>query len=81
MSNFLKVRQLIKMEIKEYLKKLRIKFKVFKHPEVYTCEEAEQYSKDIKGIHSKNLFVKNKKSKAFYLVIIPVSTSITNSSE
>ena len=64
------------MEIKKYLKKLGIKFNIFNHPEVYTCEEAEQYSKNIKGIHSKNLFIKNKKSKVFYLVIIPANKKI-----
>ncbi len=59
------------MKIKKYLQENQIKFKSFKHPAVYTCEEAEKYNKDIKGIHSKNLFLKNKKSTRFYLVIVP----------
>ncbi len=58
------------MEIKEYLKSLGINFKTFSHPPVYTCEEAEEYNKEIKGIHSKNLFIKNRKSKKFYLIIL-----------
>ena len=63
-------------DIKEYLEKLKIKFEVFTHPPVYTCEEAEKHTKNIKGIHSKNLFLKDKKSKKFYLVILPASEKI-----
>ncbi|MBD3253028.1 prolyl-tRNA synthetase associated domain-containing protein [Candidatus Pacearchaeota archaeon] len=64
------------MQIKTYLEKLRIKFKTFKHPPVYTCEQAEKYNKDIKGIHCKNLFMKNKKSNRFFLVILPADEKL-----
>lgn len=57
--------------IKSYLKELKIEFKIHIHPAVYTCEEADKYSQDIKGIYSKNLFMKNNKSLRFYLIIIP----------
>ena len=59
------------MEIKEYLKDIGVEFKIHKHPPVYTCEEMEKYVEDINGIHSKNLFIKNRKSKNYYLVILP----------
>ena len=62
--------------IKNYLEKCRIKFKVFTHPPVYTCEEAKKYTSNIRGVHSKNLFLKNKKSKKFYLVIIPENKKV-----
>lgn len=55
----------------EYLKDNNINFKLFEHPAVFTCEEAEKYTKDVKGIHLKNLFLKDRKSKRFYLVIMP----------
>ena len=64
------------MKIKNYLQKLGINFKEFKHPAVYTCEEAEKYNKNIRGIHSKNLFLKNRKSKRFYLVILPADKKL-----
>ncbi len=64
------------MEIKEYLKEKEIKFKTFTHPAVYTCEEAEKYNKKIKGIHSKNLFLKDRKSRTFYLVIQPANKKV-----
>jgi len=59
------------LDAKKYLESKGISFKVFLHPPVYTVEEAKKYSQDIRGIHSKNLFLKGKKSKQFYLVIIP----------
>ncbi len=61
------------MEIKAYLKNLNIKFKEFRHRPVFTVEEAkkERLNEKIRGIHSKNLFLKDRKSKEFYLVILP----------
>ena len=59
------------LEIKQYLKQQDIPFKTFEHPAVYTCEEAKQYTQGMKGIAGKNLFLKNKKSTKFYLVILP----------
>jgi len=64
------------MEIKKYLKELGIKFKEFNHPAVFTCEEADKYNKEIKGIHSKNLFIKDRKSKIFYLLIMPAEKKL-----
>lgn len=63
-------------EIKQYLKELNIKFKEFIHPPLYTCEQAEKYNKEIKGIHCKNLFLKNKKAANYYLIIIPASEKL-----
>ena len=58
------------MEIKKYLEDLEIKYRLYKHPPVYTVEEASKYNGEIKGIHCKNLFVKDRKSRKFYLIII-----------
>ncbi|MBI2043793.1 prolyl-tRNA synthetase associated domain-containing protein [Candidatus Pacearchaeota archaeon] len=64
------------MEIKEYLESLGIKFITHEHPAVYTVKEAENYFSNIKGIHSKNLFLKERKSKRFYMVIIPFNKNL-----
>lgn len=56
--------------VKKYLENLGVKFKVYKHPPVYTVEQADRYNQEIKGIHSKNLFLKSKQ-KRFFLVILP----------
>lgn len=59
------------MQIKEYLKEKNINYTSHSHPPVLTCEEAKLYSKNIRGIHSKNLFLKDRKSRRFYLLILP----------
>ncbi|MBS1266979.1 MAG: Proline--tRNA ligase [Candidatus Woesearchaeota archaeon] len=60
-------------EIKDYLSKEDIDYKAFEHPPVFTCEDVKQHKhlKKIRGVHSKNLLLKDKKSRNFYLVIIP----------
>ena len=63
-------------EIKQYLKELNIGFKTFSHPPLYTCEQAQIYNKDIRGIHCKNLFLKNKKTTNYYLIIIPADEKL-----
>lgn len=62
--------------IKQYLKNLNIEFKTLSHPPLYTCKQAEPYNKEIKGIHSKNLFLKSKKSDKYYLIIIPANEKL-----
>ena len=52
------------------LKSLGIEYTVHNHPPVYTVEEAEEHWGNIKGTHCKNLFVRNKKGKRHYLVIL-----------
>src|SRR3990167_861411 len=62
-----------KMEIKEYLKNKGITFKEVTHQAVYTVEESKKLNihDELKGIHSKNLFLKNRKGNKFYLIILP----------
>jgi len=57
--------------VKEYLRKLGITFKIFKHDAVFTVEEAkkQQTYNEIRG-HTKNLFLKDKGGEDFYLVIL-----------
>lgn len=59
--------------VKTYLQKKAIAFKTFEHVPVFTCEEAEKHSATlgIRGLHCKNLFLKERKSKRFYLYILP----------
>lgn len=54
--------------IYEILKKLDIAYKKYEHPAVFTCEDAEIHYKDIKGGHSKNLFLRDKKGHKHFLV-------------
>lgn len=46
------------------------------HPAVFTVEEAEQHWQDIDATHCKNLFLRNKKGNAHYLVVVEKSTPV-----
>jgi len=63
-------------QVKEYLTKIGVLFNTHSHPPVYTCEEAEKYNADIRGIHSKNLVIKGKKTGNFYMAIIPAAKKL-----
>jgi Ala-tRNA(Pro) deacylase len=53
----------------DYLDNLGIEYEKREHPAVFTCEGATEYTGDMKGMHCKNLFFRNKKGKRHYLVI------------
>lgn len=59
------------MDIKDYLQNLGINFRTISHPAVFTVEQAEKTRIDVKGPHAKNLFLKDRKSRRFYLAILP----------
>ncbi len=62
-----------KQKVYEVLEKLRISYKKYEHPPVFTVEEAEKHWKDIEGTHCKNLFIRNKKGSRHYLIILESS--------
>ena len=39
------------------------------HPAVFTCEEAAKYHTGIEAVHTKNLFLCDKKKRHFFLVV------------
>jgi len=49
---------------------LGIAYEVHEHAPVFTVEESNQYTRHIKGAHTKNLFLKDKNG-AFLLVTVP----------
>jgi Ala-tRNA(Pro) deacylase len=52
-----------------YLERLAIPFQTVEHPPLFTVEESTALRGDITGGHAKNLFVKDKKSRIFILVV------------
>ena len=50
------------------LKDLKIEFKIFEHPPLFTVNDAKKYRENMHGFHTKNLFLRDKKKKN-YLVI------------
>ncbi|NIM91452.1 MAG: prolyl-tRNA synthetase associated domain-containing protein [Candidatus Aminicenantes bacterium] len=57
-------------KVYEVLRKLGIAYVKHEHPPVYTVDQAEQYWEDIEGTHCKNIFLRDKKGKRHYLVIM-----------
>ncbi|XP_029449317.1 prolyl-tRNA synthetase associated domain-containing protein 1-like [Rhinatrema bivittatum] len=60
----------LRRELEEYLRALSIPTVCVEHPEVFTVEEMMPYVEHLKGAHSKNLFLKDKKKKGFWLVSV-----------
>lgn len=58
-------------DINKFLSANNIEFILHEHPAVYTCEEAEEHCGDIPGISCKNLLLRNKKGKCYFLVVLP----------
>ncbi|MEM9618359.1 MAG: prolyl-tRNA synthetase associated domain-containing protein [Pseudomonadota bacterium] len=49
-------------ELFAYLDRLGVRHKTVAHPAIFTVEEGRDFKKDMPGGHSKNLFLKDKKS-------------------
>jgi len=58
-------------QICQTLDELGIDYTRFDHPAVFTCDAAEALKLDTKGIATKNLFLKDRKGKRHFLIIIP----------
>ncbi|XP_044285581.1 prolyl-tRNA synthetase associated domain-containing protein 1-like [Varanus komodoensis] len=56
--------------LEDRLRGLGIQPLCVEHPEVFTVEEMMPYVQHLKGAHSKNLFLKDKKKKGFWLVTV-----------
>lgn len=57
-------------KVYEVLDKLNIEYEKHEHPAVYTCDEAAIYTGNLKGVHTKNLFLRNKKGNKHYLIVM-----------
>jgi Ala-tRNA(Pro) deacylase len=57
-------------ELLDVLSTIGIKHTNHEHPPVYTVEEADQHHKGIEGVHSKNLFFKDKKKNLFLVITL-----------
>ena len=49
------------------LKNKKYDYKIYKHTPLFSVEDSKKQRGEINGIHSKNLFLKNKKSKFFLI--------------
>lgn len=58
-------------QVEKFLHEKNISYVMHHHPPVFTCEEAEIHCKNIPGTPGKNLFLRDRKSERFFLVILP----------
>ena len=61
--------QITKKKVYQVLEELNINIERREHPAVYTCEEAEEFTGDMRGVHTKNLFLRNDKGNKHYLIV------------
>ena len=54
-----------KLDLLTMLSRDNIKYDVYEHPSLHTVEESKKLRGKIEGIHTKNLFLKNKKNNFF----------------
>ena len=54
-----------KLDLLTMLSKLNIRYNIYEHPPLHTVKESKKLRGRIEGIHTKNLFLKNKKNKFF----------------
>lgn len=57
-------------ELLNVLTEIGVEYTNHEHPAVYTVEEADLHHEGIDGVHSKNLFFKDKKKKLFLVVTL-----------
>jgi len=63
-------------DIYKILDDLDIQYKKYEHPAVFTCEEADKHCQHIEGGRIKNLFLRSKKARNYYLVVAPDSKKV-----
>ena len=59
------------MDIYDFLRVHDVHYQKFDHPAVFTCEEAERLLPTMPGMHTKNLFLRDKPGKRHILVSVP----------
>jgi len=58
-------------DVINFLNQNKIQYVLHKHPAFFTCEDSKKHNFPKKGAHCKNLFIKERKSRRFFLYIIP----------
>lgn len=56
-------------DLLDYLNTNGFVYRLLVHPAVFTCEEAEGHHAGVDAVHTKNLFLCDKKARRFFLVV------------
>jgi len=63
-------------KVESFLKENKISYLLHIHKAVYTTSEAEKFCQSVKGMHCKNLFLYEKRSNRYFLVILPAFKNV-----
>lgn len=63
-------------DVEGFLRQHGIAFRKVEHPAVYTYEEAERLVPPLPGAHTKNLFLRDRKGRRHFLVVVGGSASV-----
>ena len=63
-------------EFLQFMDANRFAYQRLEHPAVFTCEEADRYHAGIEAVHTKNLFLCDKKKRHFFLVVTACEKTI-----
>ena len=59
------------------LNTINFEYQLYEHPPVFTANDAMQHCTHIPGAHVKNLFLRNKKKTAYWLVTVKEEKYLT----
>lgn len=59
--------------VEDFLKSKKIEYVLHEHPAVYTCEDVEKRCGNVPGLACKNLLLRDKKGRRYFLVILPAT--------
>lgn len=60
----------------KFLENLGVNFTRIDHPPVYTCEELQKYVAGLPGARTKNLFLRDKKGRRHFLVLVAAERTV-----
>ncbi|NKB72343.1 MAG: prolyl-tRNA synthetase associated domain-containing protein [Candidatus Latescibacteria bacterium] len=58
------------VDLYRFLDEQHIAYQRVDHPPVFTCQEAEEKVPPLPGVHTKNLFVRDRKGKRHFLITV-----------
>lgn len=58
------------------LSDLNISYDMYEHDAVFTCDEVAALNVNMKGVHTKSLFLRDDKGKRHFLVVLPAEKKI-----
>lgn len=59
-----------------YLAELGIKYQIHNHPPIFTIDDANQHWRNLRGMHCKNLFLRDREGKKKFLVVVEASKQV-----